>query len=187
MPVVDTCPECGGEVIFCQVEVTAGSTHLGQYCLKCKRRMRGLLPKSVFPGSMAELIRVPCSKENRLPRPSKATRRTPEYRAQVERDRPLAIAFMREKRAVAAIPITQPLPSSAYREYIKSKAWKAKSAECISRFKGRCAVCYGTVQLQAHHRTYDRLGCEEVEDLTCLCGDCHTRFHGILQKKDMPK
>jgi hypothetical protein len=42
----------------------------------------------------------------------------------------------------------------------------------------RCQVCnaYG-VQLNVHHRTYERRGAEWDTDLIVLCHDCHEIFH----------
>lgn len=45
----------------------------------------------------------------------------------------------------------------------------------------RCRMCNApneVIALQAHHRTYERKGCENVQDdLTMVCTDCHNLFH----------
>lgn len=63
-----------------------------------------------------------------------------------------------------------------YYEYIKSQEWREKAEEAKARAGNRCQVCNRSraeVQLDAHHRTYDRLGNERPEDITVLCRDCH--------------
>lgn len=66
-----------------------------------------------------------------------------------------------------------------YYEYIKSPAWKAKAAAAKKRAGYRCQVCNRhkkEVRLEAHHRTYERLGNERPEDITVLCRDCHELY-----------
>jgi len=42
----------------------------------------------------------------------------------------------------------------------------------------RCGVPWG---LEVHHLTYDNLGDESLEDLICLCRDCHRQLHGLVE------
>lgn len=65
-----------------------------------------------------------------------------------------------------------------YREYIRSPEWRAKADAAKERAGHRCQLCNSDGQLDAHHRTYKRLGNEEPEDITVLCRDCHAKFHG---------
>ena len=63
-----------------------------------------------------------------------------------------------------------------YQKYIKSKAWKQKAEEAKTRAGNRCQACNrprSEVQLEAHHRTYERIGQERPGDITVLCRDCH--------------
>jgi hypothetical protein len=61
-----------------------------------------------------------------------------------------------------------------YYEYIASPAWKRKANAAKKRAGYRCQVCNeGGVTLDAHHRTYERLGHERPEDITVLCRSCH--------------
>lgn len=63
-----------------------------------------------------------------------------------------------------------------YYEYIKSPVWKKKADAAKERADYRCQICnrhQDEVQLDAHHRTYERLGHERNEDITVLCHDCH--------------
>jgi hypothetical protein len=63
-----------------------------------------------------------------------------------------------------------------YYEYIQSPAWKAKAEAAKKRAGYKCQVCNGTHRLEAHHRTYDRLGNERPEDITVLCHSCHELY-----------
>lgn len=63
-----------------------------------------------------------------------------------------------------------------YYEYIRSPEWKAKADAAKERAHGHCQVCYKTGKLDAHHRTYERLGNELPEDITVLCRDCHSLY-----------
>jgi hypothetical protein len=64
-----------------------------------------------------------------------------------------------------------------YRSYIRSEAWKKKASAAKKRAGYRCQICNrgkrDGVQLDAHHRTYERLGHERPEDITVLCHRCH--------------
>lgn len=73
---------------------------------------------------------------------------------------------------------------ASYDDYTKSTLWKAKRAELRrSGRKYRCYVCNKPStrrdRLQAHHRTYERLGEEDLDDLLWLCGACHIKSHEL--------
>jgi hypothetical protein len=66
-----------------------------------------------------------------------------------------------------------------YNKYIKSQEWRTKAEEAKARAGNRCQVCNRSraeVQLDAHHRTYKRLGKELPEDITVLCRECHQLY-----------
>ncbi len=70
------------------------------------------------------------------------------------------------------------LRSLPYREYLQSPEWKERAALARERAGYRCQVCNAiNVQLNVHHRTYERLGNEADGDLTVLCQPCHQIFH----------
>ena len=71
----------------------------------------------------------------------------------------------------------------SYAEYIDSAEWKAKAKEAKKRAGYRCQICNkagDNLTLNAHHRTYKRLGNELPMDITVLCRDCHAKFHDKL-------
>jgi uncharacterized protein with PIN domain len=71
-----------------------------------------------------------------------------------------------------------------YHDYLKSEQWEIKRQEKFKQVGKRCQVCNGSYRLQIHHRTYDRIGKEKLDDLTVLCSTCHKLFHdnGRLKK-----
>ncbi|MHB8641403.1 MAG: hypothetical protein ACYDA3_00730 [Gaiellaceae bacterium] len=64
-----------------------------------------------------------------------------------------------------------------YREYLQSPEWRTRAAAAKARFGNRCALCNSDGPLEAHHRTYERIGEELPEDLIPLCADCHGAYH----------
>lgn len=67
-------------------------------------------------------------------------------------------------------------PKVDYHAYLQSSAWRRRARACYQRAGYRCQVCNSPRSLQAHHRTYERLGAERPADLTCLCDACHRLF-----------
>jgi hypothetical protein len=66
-----------------------------------------------------------------------------------------------------------------YYEYIQSPEWKRKADEAKRAVGYRCQICNrhkSEVTLDAHHRTYERLGHELPQDITVLCRDCHELY-----------
>ena len=66
---------------------------------------------------------------------------------------------------------------SEYRIYRKTEAWRDLRSQVMERFDGRCAACNCTENLHVHHRTYERVGQEDIGDLTLLCMTCHQLLH----------
>lgn len=66
---------------------------------------------------------------------------------------------------------------TSYRDYLASDHWRAlRRAYCEAGLPQCCLAC-GSPWFQLHHRTYTRLGREQLGDLLPLCGDCHTKVH----------
>lgn len=64
-----------------------------------------------------------------------------------------------------------------YKAYLQSDHWKKTRVIALERANHHCQVCNSTDRLNVHHRTYERLGSEDPEDLTVLCESCHKLFH----------
>jgi hypothetical protein len=75
-----------------------------------------------------------------------------------------------------------------YAKYIGSALWRnnpARLAE-LAASGGRCRTCNRAapeVELQVHHRTYERLGVEDVGDLTTLCTECHRLITDLIRRR----
>lgn len=65
-----------------------------------------------------------------------------------------------------------------YVVYLQSDHWQTTRKAALARALHRCQVCNRDKNLDVHHRTYERVGREDAADLTVLCRDCHSLFHG---------
>jgi 5-methylcytosine-specific restriction endonuclease McrA len=68
-----------------------------------------------------------------------------------------------------------------YEEYLLSDQWREKAQAAKQRERWECTLCRSTRSLEVHHRTYDRLGHENIEDLVVLCWRCHRKHHGTFE------
>ena len=73
-----------------------------------------------------------------------------------------------------------------YDEYLRSPEWKVKREQVLARDL-TCVLCASAKKLQVHHRTYERLGNEELTDLVTLCDDCHSDWHKIQRMRKAEK
>ena len=66
-----------------------------------------------------------------------------------------------------------------YVEFVATRYWQAVAMTVKEKAGMRCQVCNSPSFLEAHHRTYENHGAEHLflEDLTCLCRVCHSKFH----------
>jgi hypothetical protein len=61
-----------------------------------------------------------------------------------------------------------------YRAHLKSITWRKIRKAKLDSVHGQCERCgswHG--RREVHHKTYERLGNERLEDLLVLCPDCH--------------
>lgn len=73
-----------------------------------------------------------------------------------------------------------------YREYLQSDHWQNIRERKLAAVWHRCEKCNlpdHKGQLEVHHLTYARVGCEELSDLQVLCSVCHDKAHGVEQVK----
>lgn len=86
-------------------------------------------------------------------------------------------------RIAASIPCGSSIKGTRvrgyYSDYLRSPYWSACRRYMLWSADYRCERCGHPNQLQVHHRTYERLGCEWMpEDLEVLCDACHSAHHG---------
>jgi 5-methylcytosine-specific restriction endonuclease McrA len=83
---------------------------------------------------------------------------------------------------MASKPRLGALPSTKYRLYIQSDAWRAKRelyfASNLPQFCWGCDVPKKS-GFHMHHKTYKNLGVEKLTDLILLCPDCHQTVHTL--------
>lgn len=76
-----------------------------------------------------------------------------------------------------------------YRDYLKTPWWAFVHDRTIKRAKGRCELCQDATATEAHHTTYERIGCERPDDMVALCRDCHQHVTdnklGSLSRRDL--
>jgi 5-methylcytosine-specific restriction endonuclease McrA len=66
-----------------------------------------------------------------------------------------------------------------YTEYLQSAQWRAIADAVLKLANGRCQRC-GDPAREVHHKAYERLFSELLEDLEALCIHCHKLDHGRL-------
>ncbi len=80
-----------------------------------------------------------------------------------------------EKKKQARIVELQSMP---YTEYLKTYEWRKRREYALSRAGHCCNICNkADTTLDVHHRTYERRGDENYNDLIVLCRGCHKTFH----------
>lgn len=90
----------------------------------------------------------------------------------------------REKKENARCEIAVWARSMPYVEYLKTKWWRNKRKQRLEAADHRCERCGKVKQLQVHHKTYARIGCEKHEDLEVLCRACHQAAHGLVENPE---
>lgn len=70
-----------------------------------------------------------------------------------------------------------------YRDYyLQTAHWKIKRLQAIQEADGFCEFCGSSYCLEVHHRTYENLGYEDLDDLMTLCHSCHMELHEELKE-----
>ena len=69
-----------------------------------------------------------------------------------------------------------------YTNYIHSESWKMKRNEALNRDKNLCQVC-GNKAEEVHHKTYENLFNEKLEELLSVCQKCHKEIHVKIDKE----
>jgi hypothetical protein len=71
----------------------------------------------------------------------------------------------------------RPWHTEFYTRYIGGPGWRAVREKAIAARGCRCESCGRAGPIQVHHRTYERLGHERIDDLVILCKFCHEKVH----------
>ena len=70
-----------------------------------------------------------------------------------------------------------------YAMHLASSAWRIFRQLVLARDKDRCVLCNSDECLEVHHRTYERLGKEDVADCYALCHLCHAMVTDAQRRK----
>ena len=65
----------------------------------------------------------------------------------------------------------------SYKNYLHSDKWYKIRDKVFNRDNNKCTICGATENLVAHHKNYDNLGNEKLEDLITVCEECHEVIH----------
>lgn len=69
-----------------------------------------------------------------------------------------------------------------YELFLDCQWWRDLSFERRKRSKFRCDRCGKREQCQSHHKFYrDHWFDTQLEDLECVCRECHAKEHGIVE------
>jgi len=71
---------------------------------------------------------------------------------------------------------------SGYDKYLLSPHWRAFRQKILKGWDYKCCWCNSPDQLEVHHRTYERLGKEKMNDCVCLCDGCHVSAERAKQR-----
>ena len=76
-----------------------------------------------------------------------------------------------------------------YHVYLASPEWRKVSEAVKAKAGYRCQVCNSPKQLETHHRSYRWVGqdADHMEELICLCHECHQRHHGYIPPVRAPR
>lgn len=72
-------------------------------------------------------------------------------------------------------------------DYLNSNEWKVKREKVLVRDNYLCQECKNKTAQVVHHKTYENVYDEPLEDLIALCNECHTEIHRILDVAEMKK
>lgn len=150
------CAGCTSPLTFCK-NMVAGRFEFRLQCSKCLKLAGRKVTKD-----MAKYYDLHTKEIPRYQRPDGRRLRNPD----VVRSGPQPVDEIRR---------LQLLP---YLEYLKTEHWKQVRNMALAQAGNRCQLCNNDRSLQVHHRTYERVGHEDLKDLTVLCGKCHRAFHG---------
>lgn len=74
---------------------------------------------------------------------------------------------------------TLPAFDSTYGTYLASREWALLKVAVRERSCGRCEYCDLRPGTETHHKTYDRLYHEKLDDLMDVCHLCHEFLSGL--------
>lgn len=78
--------------------------------------------------------------------------------------------------------------SLEYKKYLNSSHWKeVKARYRQSKLIQECYICGSKNKIHLHHKSYKRIGNENLNDLIPLCEKCHSLVHFKLKQSNSQK
>lgn len=71
-----------------------------------------------------------------------------------------------------------------YREYLISKKWEWYKKAIHHIYNDECYICNSCRELHVHHKTYERIYHEDLDDLVLLCKSCHEKVHNDINRRN---
>ena len=78
------------------------------------------------------------------------------------------------------IPVLAKNRSMPYSRYLQTIHWRTVRKYALENARFCCQLCNSTERLEVHHKTYERIGNEDLSDVIVLCRACHAKFHDKL-------
>lgn len=72
-----------------------------------------------------------------------------------------------------------------YSHYLRSAHWADTRREYQESGLPQDCFCGETEGIQLHHMTYERIGREELGDLTPVCPSCHAMIHALANRGEI--
>tara|TARA_R110002049_G_C9025379_1_gene551637 strand:- start:404 stop:994 length:591 start_codon:yes stop_codon:yes gene_type:complete len=64
-----------------------------------------------------------------------------------------------------------------YHRYLQTKEWKTIRNKVLKRDNSICKICNENKADDVHHKTYENVFNEKLEDLVSVCRKCHSEIH----------
>jgi len=102
----------------------------------------------------------------------------PMEKSRLEEARAVVFSLEQDLRSVAK--------SQDYAVYLQSDHWQKVRQRELKAARNACRVCRSKKNIEVHHATYERLGCEEPTDVCALCEEHHELFQRSLTPSPWP-
>ena|ERR1041385_6770925 len=74
-----------------------------------------------------------------------------------------------------------------YSQYLITQHWQDLRQRLFNVRGKKCERCDSEKEIEIHHKTYERIGKEELSDLLILCRTCHGEEHAKLKLERMKR
>lgn len=94
--------------------------------------------------------------------------------------------YLKGRRCLDVDKVAKVITSMPYQEFLQTPYWKGVARVVKLQNSYGCQKCGMGGLLNVHHITYKHHGLEiyHLEDLECLCSECHKRLHEELAEQE---